>query len=282
MGLFDFLLSPSQKCEKDIRRRLDAFAKDLKSTLPHVVSKDKTEEVVMPMLIETAIDSAHKTLMEDRSSQIQYSIPDNIYENLISKAIFQVYTKHFPKWSKLIEVHSNKDLENAIELIANSMAEFVRRPARLKKENDSMFDLVRELYPNNEEFKRELDTDLDKVNSLLQETTQPLLYIKQKGSRDLSKDSSTQVALLAMNKIVDVVNKYEQFVEEQQGFLYSPYPDRLKIKGFKSIIDRSWDTMNLLSSMDVSSDFWQHYTQTRATLYRKCQLVSEIHKTICY
>lgn len=282
MGLFDFLLSPSQKCEKDIRRRLDAFAKDLKSTLPHIVAKDQTEEVVMPMLIETAIDSAHKTLMEDRSSQIQYSIPDNIYESLISKAIFQVYTKHFPKWSKLIEVHSNKDLENAIELISNSMAEFVRRPSHLKKENDSISDLVRELYPDNEEFKRELDKDLDKVNSLLQETTQPLLDIKQKGSRDLSKDTSSKVALLAMNKIVNVINKYEYFVKEQRGLIYSPYPDNREIAGFRSIIDRSWDIMNLLSSMDVTSDFWQHYTQTRATLYRKRQMVSEIQKAIRY
>lgn len=281
MGLFDFMLSPSRKCEKDILRRLEAFAKDLKTTVSHVFAKDQSEEV-MPAIIEAAVDSAHKTLLEDRSSQIQYSIPDNIYENLISKAIFQVYTKHFPKWSKLIEVHSNKDLENAIESIANSIAEFVRRPAHLKKENDSMFDLVRELYPNNEEFKRELDTDLDKVNSLLQETTQPLLYIKQKGSWDLSKDSSTQVALLAMNKIVDVVNKYENVVKEQRGLIYSPYPDNREIARFSSIIDRSWDMMNLLYNMDMTSDIWQHYTQTRATLYQKRQMVSEIQKAIRY
>lgn len=267
---------------KDIQRRLDAFAKDLKTTLPHIVAKDQTEEDVMPILIAAAIDSAHKTLLENRSSQIQYSIPDNIYESLISKAIFQVYTKHFPKWSKLIEVHGNKELGRAIELIDKAIIVFNSRSLQLKNDNYSISDLVRDLYPDNEEFKRELDKDLDKVNSLLQETTQPLLDIKQKGSRDLSKDTSSKVALLAMNKIVNVINKYEYFVKEQRGLIYSPYPDRLKIKGFKSIIDRSWDIMNLLSSMDVTSDFWQHYTQTRATLYRKRQMVSEIQKAIRY
>ena len=98
----------------------------------------------------------------------------------------------------------------------------------------------------------------------------------------MSKDSSTKVALLAMNKIVDVVNKYENFVKEQRGLIYSPYPDNREIAGFRSIIDRSWDIMNLLNNMDMTSDIWQHYTQTRATLYQKRQMVSEIPKAIRY
>ena len=246
MGLFDIFLSPSQKCEKDIIRRLDAFAKDLKKTLPRVVATGQSEEVVMPIMIVSAMDSAVKTLMEDRSSQVKNNIPNNIYEKIVSKAIYKVYTKHFPNWSTLVEVHSNKELEKAILQIDKAIGDFSRVPQNLEKDEDPKRRLLDIMYPDKEKIKRELDKDLDKVNSLLQETTQSLSYIKQNGSRDLSKDYSSKVALLAMNKIVVVVNKSDSLLEQKGLLYYSSYPDYLELKGLKSILERSWDTISLI------------------------------------
>lgn len=269
MGLFDFMLSPARRCERDILKKVEKFAKETKSAISAMPFTGQDEDLYMHGVIITALDSAIKTLMENRASQELFSIPDDVYEKIVSTTSCKVYKEHFPKWGNLIEVHSNKDIEEAVRNINKSIVDFRRPASYVRKRENSLRQIIEDIYPNQEEFERNCSKDLDKVILILQETDHPLQIIKKNGSRELSQEWQSKVALLAMNEIVGVINRYTNFIEQPYGLGYNPVAVVNTL-----IFDESWRALNMIYNMGLTGDLWQHYTETREKLYRMCQFHS--------
>ena len=114
---------------------------------------------------------------------------------------------------------------------------------------------------------------IDAVMTLLRETKQPLLSIKQKSSSDNSfyLKQSTRIASIALNTIIEVVNS------AQSDPLLSYHIQMGKAGEFKSLMKKCYDAMGLIDDMDVSPDFARHYRPNRETIRKICVNIGVIN-----
>ncbi len=107
---------------------------------------------------------------------------------------------------------------------------------------------------------------LNDVLTLLKDTKQPLLRIKEKTSstNDFYLQQSTNVVSLALNRIISIINAY------QSNPLFSIDINTGRGDEFKNGLRTCWAAIELMDDMDVSADFAQHYRSNRATLRKIC------------
>lgn len=114
---------------------------------------------------------------------------------------------------------------------------------------------------------------IDAVMTLLRDTKQPLLSIKEKtsSSNDFYSKQSTRVASIALNTIIEVVNS------AQSDPLLSYHLQMGQGGEFKALMRKCYDAMGLIDDMDVSSDFARHYRPNRETIRKICVNIGVIN-----
>ena len=107
---------------------------------------------------------------------------------------------------------------------------------------------------------------IDAVMTLLRETKQPLLNIKQQSSNDNAfySKQSTRVASIALNTIIEVANN------AQSDPLLSFHLQTGQASDFKTLMRKCYDAMGLIDDMDVTPDFARHYRPNRETIRKIC------------
>ena len=114
---------------------------------------------------------------------------------------------------------------------------------------------------------------IDAVMTLLRDTKQPLLNIKEKtsSSNDFYSKQSTRVASIALNTIIEVVNS------AQSDPLLSYHLQMGQGGEFKTLMRKCYDAIGLIDDMDVSSDFARHYRPNRETIRKICVNIGVIN-----
>ena len=114
---------------------------------------------------------------------------------------------------------------------------------------------------------------IDAVMTLLRDTKQPLLSIKEKtsSSNDFYSKQSTRVASIALNTIIEVVNS------AQSDPLLSYHLQMGQGGEFKALMRKCYDAIGLIGDMDVSSDFAKHYRPNRETIRKICVNIGVIN-----
>ena len=114
---------------------------------------------------------------------------------------------------------------------------------------------------------------IDAAITLLRDTKQPLLSIKEKTSsnNDFYSKQSTRVASIALNTIIEVVNN------AQSDPLLSYHLQIGQGGEFKALMRKCYDAMGLIDDMDVSSDFARHYRPNRETIRKICVNIGVIN-----
>ena len=114
---------------------------------------------------------------------------------------------------------------------------------------------------------------IDAVMTLLRDTKQPLLSIKEKtsSSNDFYSKQSTRVASIALNTIIEVVNS------AQSDPLLSYHLQMGQGGEFKALMRKCYDAIGLIDDMDVSSDFARHYRPNRETIRKICVNIGVIN-----
>lgn len=114
---------------------------------------------------------------------------------------------------------------------------------------------------------------IDAVMTLLRDTKQPLLSIKEKtsSSNDFYSKQSTRVASIALNTIIEVVNS------AQSDPLLSYHLQMGQGGEFKTLMRKCYDAIGLIDDMDVSSDFARHYRPNRETIRKICVNIGVIN-----
>lgn len=114
---------------------------------------------------------------------------------------------------------------------------------------------------------------IDAVMTLLRDTKQPLLSIKERTSsnNDFYSKQSTRVASIALNAIIEVVNS------AQSDPLLSYHLQVGQGGEFKALMKKCYDAMGLIDDMDVSSDFARHYRPNRETIRKICVNIGVIN-----
>ena len=114
---------------------------------------------------------------------------------------------------------------------------------------------------------------IDAVMTLLRDTKQPLLSIKEKtsSSNDFYSKQSTRIASIALNTIIEVVNS------AQSDPLLSYHLQMGQGGEFKALMRKCYDAIGLIDDMDVSSDFAKHYRPNRETIRKICVNIGVIN-----
>ena len=114
---------------------------------------------------------------------------------------------------------------------------------------------------------------IDAVMTLLRDTKQPLMSIKEKtsSSNDFYSKQSTRIASIALNTIIEVVNS------AQSDPLLSYHLQMGQGGEFKALMKKCYDAMGLIDDMDVSSDFARHYRPNRETIRKICVNIGVIN-----
>lgn len=107
---------------------------------------------------------------------------------------------------------------------------------------------------------------LDAVLTLLRDTKQPLLSIKEKtlNNNDFYINQSTRVASIALNTIIEVVNI------AQSDPLLSNNIQMGQTEDFKNLMRKCYNAILLIDNMDYSPEFTKHYKQNRETIRKIC------------
>lgn len=99
-GFFDFMLTPSKRCEKEIFKLLDDVAKTARQTTSNL--NEKEDQPLILAVVLSAIDPAIKTLKENKNFQAKYNLSDSEYDNIVSKVSYKINRKYIPNWDNMI------------------------------------------------------------------------------------------------------------------------------------------------------------------------------------
>ena len=102
MGLFDFLLSPSQKCEKEVAKFLEDVVKATESSFSDTFGTVNDNSKFKTAMIMALVNPAIETLKQERTLQKRFNLSDDIYDAVVFKASYKVYKKHIPHFDRML------------------------------------------------------------------------------------------------------------------------------------------------------------------------------------
>ena len=102
MGLFDYFLSPSKRCEKVVYKQLDDVAKAAKLGASETLNDSKEDEKLQTAMIMTLMMSAIQALKQDRNLQMRFNLSESEYEEIVLKVSYRINRKYIPNWDNHI------------------------------------------------------------------------------------------------------------------------------------------------------------------------------------
>lgn len=94
MGFFDFMLTSSQRCEKEIHKLMNSVAKDVKSKIKDLNTNKEEDKQLIAAIVLFAINDTIDEVKKDISFQKRFNLSDSKYNEIISKALNIVIRKY--------------------------------------------------------------------------------------------------------------------------------------------------------------------------------------------
>jgi len=169
-----------------------------------------------------------------------------------------------------IPLHS---IQNELKQIDIAVDNFKNPQQRNNNSSDDFINIrpVTVDIVSNNKYKYQLEA----VSTLIDKTEGPLLSIKQKlyDNQELYLTISTNIASLALNKIIDVVNSSQKSLNDHYSSSfgspfdsYSNFNRRLTITDLSSLLNSSISLMERLASFGMKEDFRSHFNSQKSTL----------------
>lgn len=94
MGFFDFMLTSSQRCEKEIHKLMNSVAKDVKSKTKDLNTSKEEDKQLIAAIVLFAMNDTIDEIKKDISFQKRFNLSDSKYNEIISKALNIVNRKY--------------------------------------------------------------------------------------------------------------------------------------------------------------------------------------------
>jgi predicted nucleic acid-binding Zn-ribbon protein len=229
-------------------------------------------------LYDKAKTNLKQLLLFMDEADIRYaSISDKVAQEILQCGIdsFQYYQETNP-----LQSNNALDLLTKAETLATGNITKTRCKANIENiknriEEEAIKDELEKLK-NEIEICKKSGRTIDSAKNLLDRCKPILTIVKRKSinNNELYLRISTNIAGLAMHHIIEEVNR------KQENFQMSSDP-AIAIYTLKDVIEKAWNAILLVASLDMESDFRNHYNKNKATLKNLCaQLGVDTHSLL--